>query len=156
MNDPEQFSLSFECKELYGISMYVFNSNIAVEHKIESEVEKYFKKNLLTSIMTNDPGLIQRYFKEIFKFSELPKKKQKLLEFNRSIYGVKKVDVIIYPDISKLDSAAIKQAMRFSNSTKVLVFCSKEVYEKGKKLKTSEFRTFIEKAIKDSNSNVVL
>jgi hypothetical protein len=152
---PVAFSMSFECKKKYGLSLYVFNSPTIVEYKIAKLVGHELKRQKHVSIMSNDPSIIMRYFGNILNFNTLNNQQKKLLEFNRSMYRQDDVDVLIYPDINKLDEGAIKQALRLSPYVKVVAFCSKEAYEAAKTSKTS-YRPLLETAIKDSESTVVI
>ena len=153
---PTAFSMSFECKKEYGLSLYVFNSPTIVESKIAKLVGEFMKKDKKVAVMSNDPSVITRYFNNILRFTTLSIQQRKLLEFNRSIYRNDDIDVLVYPDICKLDVGAISQAKRFCNSVKVFAYCSKAVYEKGKRTKETPYRPFLELAISHSGSQVTL
>ena len=150
------FSVSFVSKQENGVSLYVYESSGVVEERVSSLVKSILNTGKHVSVISNDSSLMSRYFLKVIDFVKLPKQHRKRLEFNKFLYRNKNVDVLIYPDISLLDIEAIKQAKRYAGSCKIYAYCFKDDFEMGKSSKDAPFRTFLELAIKHSESNVIL
>jgi hypothetical protein len=149
--ENESFSLSFESRDL---SIYVFNSEFASEMKIKKIIDNNLKCGLKTCIMANDQDLARRFFMDVLKFPELSNRDRKLLEINRHVYRSDDADMLIYPDVFKIDENSVKQAKRLCSKFRTVLFCPREQYDKAKKLKQNPVRSLIETVIELTGSRL--